>query len=275
VRDRRRLEPSPTLARADAELLRRYREGDEAARREVFARFLPLVRRLARGYVRPGESFDDLFQAASVGLVKALDCYDPERGTAFSTYAVPTIVGELKRYRRDLGWALHVPRRLQERILRIEGAITELSRDLGRAPTLGQLASQIGASVDEVIDALEASRATRTLSLEAPRDSGEDSAGTYADSVGAIDRRYETVELAAALAPVIEAMPTRDRVILRLRFDEDLTQREIARRLGISQMHVSRIMRRALRRLRAPTAVLTGRAIPEDTESGSDRIESP
>ena len=247
---RRFLEPAPARARADAELLARYRDGDGSARQEVVARFLPLARQLARRYARANEPLDDLFQVASVGLLKAIERYDPARGYAFSTFAVPTIVGELKRYFRDTGWAVHVPRPIQDRIGQVNRAMAELSRDLGRSPTASEIADSVGCSAEEVVEAMEASTAFDAVSLETPR-SGEDEASSYADTVGADDAGYELVEYTAAIEPAMSAMPARDRLVLRLRFEHDLTQSEIAKQLGISQMHVSRIIRRSLTRLRS------------------------
>ncbi|MEA2353512.1 MAG: polymerase sigma-B factor [Thermoleophilaceae bacterium] len=246
---RRFLEPAPARAQADATLLRRYRDGDASAREAVVQRFLPLARQLARRYARANEPLDDLFQVASVGLLKAMDRYDPARGYAFSTFAVPTIVGELKRYFRDTGWAVHVPRPIQDRIVQINKTMAELSRRLGRSPTPAEIAEALGCSVEEVVEAMEASRAFDAVSLETPR-GGEDETGTYAETVGADDQGYELVEYNAAIAPAMSAMSPRDQLILRLRFERDLTQSEIAQRLGISQMHVSRIIRRSLMRLR-------------------------
>jgi RNA polymerase sigma-B factor len=246
---RRFLEPAPARARADATLLARYQEGDESVREEVVERFLPLARQLARRYARGNEPLDDLFQVASVGLLKAMDRYDPARGYAFSTFAVPTIVGELKRYFRDTGWAVHVPRPIQDRIVQVNNAMADLARDLGRSPSAAELAAAIGCGIEDVVEAMEASRAFDAVSLETSR-SGEDDGESYAETVGADDAGYEMVEYSAAIAPAMNAMPPRDRLILRLRFERDLTQSEIADRLGISQMHVSRIIRRSLTRLR-------------------------
>ena len=213
------------------------------------SRFLPLARQIARRYVRGNEPIDDLFQVASVGLLKAIDRYDPERGAAFSTYAVPTITGELKRYFRDTGWAVHVPRAIQERIVQINRAMPVLVRRFGRSPTPAELAEAIDTPVEDVLEAMEASKAFDTISLETPR-SDDDDAGTYAETVGESDAGYEQVEIAATIQPTLDAMSARDQLILKLRFEDDLTQSEIAERCGISQMHVSRIIRRALARLR-------------------------
>jgi RNA polymerase sigma-B factor len=206
-------------AREDKRLLRRYHgAGEVAARDELVERFLPLARQLARRYQRGNEPLDDLVQVASIGLVKAVDRFDPERGTAFSSYAVPTILGELKRYFRDSGWAVHVPRGMQD-------------------PEL-------------VLEALEAAIAYDAVSLDTPRTSEEEDGDTYADTMGVIDERFELVEYKSAIGPTMRALPARDRLVLKLRFEEDLTQLEIAERIGVSQMHVSRLIRRALKRLR-------------------------
>jgi RNA polymerase sigma-B factor len=248
--DGRFLQPAPERTRADYALLMRYkRDGDDVARDELVERFLPLARQLARRYARANEPIDDLFQVASMGLLKAIDRFDPERGNAFSTFAVPTIVGELKRYFRDTGWAVHVPRPIQERIGQVNRAVNELSRDLGRSPTPHEISDKVGHSVEEVLEALDAAKAFDAISLDMPRGSDEDN-GAYADTVGAHDERFEMVEYNAVIEPTMNALPDRDRLILRLRFERDLTQSEIADRLGISQMHVSRIIRRSLDRLR-------------------------
>ena len=248
--DRRFLQPAPQRTRADYALLMRYRQnGDAAARDELVERFLPLARQLARRYARPNEPIDDLFQVASLGLLKAIDRFDPERGNAFSTFAVPTIVGELKRYFRDTGWAVHVPRPIQERIGQVNRAVNDLSRDLGRSPTPAELSEKLGHSIEEILEAMEAAKAFDAISLDMPRGS-DDGGSAYADTVGAHDERFEMVEYNAVIEPTMNALPDRDRLILRLRFERDLTQSEIADRLGISQMHVSRIIRRSLDRLR-------------------------
>jgi RNA polymerase sigma-B factor len=249
--DRRYLQSAPERTRADYALLMRYRRGgDDVARDELVERFLPLSRQLARRYARPNEPIDDLFQVASMGLLKAIDRFDPARGNAFSTFAVPTIVGELKRYFRDTGWAVHVPRPIQERIGQVNRAVNELSRDMGRSPTPHELAERTGASVEEVLEALEAAKAFDAVSLDMPRGGGDSEGSAYAETVGAFDERFEMVEYNAVIEPTLAALPERDRLILRLRFERDLTQSEIADRLGISQMHVSRIIRRSLDRLR-------------------------
>jgi RNA polymerase sigma-B factor len=221
-----------------------------SARDELVERFMPLARQLARRYQRGNEPLDDLVQVACIGLVKAVDRFDPDRGTAFSSYAVPTILGELKRYFRDAGWAVHVPRGMQERVMSVNQAVTRLSRDLGRAPTPHEISESIGEPVETVLEALEAAIAYDAVSLDTPRSSDEDGGDTYADTVGAVDERYELVEYTTAIAPTVRALPERDRLVLKLRFEDDLTQLEIAERIGVSQMHVSRLIRRALTRLR-------------------------
>src|SRR5437762_33424 len=237
--------------REDRRLLLRYHDhGDTHAREELVERFLPLARQLARRYQRTNEPLDDLMQVASVGLVKAIDRFDPKRGTAFSTYAVPTILGELKRYFRDAGWAVHVPRGMQERVMGVNQAIAKLSRETGRSPTATEVAEQIDESPETVLEAMEAAIAYDAVSLDTPRTSDEDDGDTYADTMGMVDERFELVEYTSAIGPTIRALPERDRLVLKLRFEEDLTQLEIAERIGVSQMHVSRLIRRALKRLR-------------------------
>jgi RNA polymerase sigma-B factor len=233
----------------DRELLLRYRDaGDLRARDELVERFLPLARQLARRYQRANEPLDDLVQVASIGLIKAVDRFDPDRGTAFSSYAVPTILGELKRYFRDAGWAVHVPRGMQERVIALNQAVSKLSRELGRSPSPGELAESLQVPREDVLETMEAAIAYDATSLEAPRGDGE--GDSYAESLGAEDERFELIEYSAAIAPTLQALPERDRVVLHLRFVEDLTQSEIADRIGVSQMHVSRLIRRALTRLR-------------------------
>jgi RNA polymerase sigma-B factor len=237
-------------AREAQALFERVHTGDSAARDALVERFLPLARQLARRYQRANEPLDDLVQVASVGLVKAVDRFDPQRGVAFSSYAVPTILGELKRYFRDSGWALHVPRGVQERAMQVDRAIKELAGRLGRSPSVTEVAEHTGVSVEDVLGAMEASQAYEAVSLEAERGGGEGGSDTYADTIGAEDDRYDLVEYGAAIAPALRTLAPRDRVILHLRFVEDLTQSEIAERIGVSQMQISRLIRRALTRLR-------------------------
>jgi RNA polymerase sigma-B factor len=216
--------------------------------------FLPLARKLARRYQRRNEPIDDLMQVASMGLVKAVDHFDPNRGIAFSTYAVPTILGELKRYFRDLGWALHVPRGMQERAIELDQASEELQRRLGRSPSTSELAAELDLTSEEVLLAMEAAAAFECASLDEQHSALDDSSDpAYASSLGRQDERFEQVEYEAAIAPGISRLGHRERLILRLRFVEDLTQSEIADRIGVSQMHVSRLLRRSLEKLRTST----------------------
>jgi RNA polymerase sigma-B factor len=232
------------------ELFERLSQGDTAAREALVERFLPLARQLARRYQRAKEPLDDLVQVASIGRVKAVDRFDPSRGIAFSSYAVPTILGELKRYFRDSGWALHVPRGTQERAMQVDRAIKELAGREGRSPSVAEVAEHADLSVEDVLTAMEASLAYEAVSLESER-AGTDSGGdTYAESIGSDDERYELVEYGASIAPALDALSARDRLILHLRFAEDLTQSQIAERIGVSQMQVSRLIRRSLARLR-------------------------
>ena len=242
---------SAERVREDLRLLERYHsQGDVAAREELICRFLPLARQLARRYERVDEPIDDLVQVASVGLVKAVDRFDPSRGTAFSSFAVPTILGELKRYFRDAGWAVHVPRGMQERVLEVNRAVTELSRDLGRSPTTAEVAESTGLTNEEVLEAMEAAVAYDSVSLEAPRSEENPDSEGVAERIGEEDSGYERAEYAATIAPELRALPERDRLVLELRFGQDLTQSEIAERIGVSQMHVSRLIRRALAQVR-------------------------
>jgi RNA polymerase sigma-B factor len=238
--------------REDLKLLQRYhRDGDQAARTALIERFLPLARQLARRYERQDEPLDDLLQVASMGLVKAIDRFDPTRGVAFSSFAVPTILGELKRYFRDVGWSVHVPRGMQERALEVNRAVTELSKTLGCSPTPAELAAFMELTHEEVLEAMEAATAYDSVSLEAPRSNGDDEdAGEFLERLGGEDPGYELAEYSATLAPELRALPERDRLVLRLRFVEDLTQSEIAEQIGVSQMHVSRLIRRALEKIR-------------------------
>lgn len=206
---------------------------------------------MARRYRRSEEPLDDLMQVATLGLIKAIDRFDPDRQTAFSSYAVPTMLGELKRHFRDNGWAVHVPRGMQERVMQVDGATKDLSRTLGRSPSVGELSESLGMEPELVLEAMQAATAYDAVSLEAFRFGDDGDGETYAESIGMEDERLELVEYGASIAPTLAALPPRDRMVLRLRFVDDLTQAEIAERVGVSQMHVSRLIRRALERLRA------------------------
>jgi RNA polymerase sigma-B factor len=235
----------------EEELFYRCCDGDAGARDELVQRYLPLARRLARRYSHGREPFEDLSQVAGVGLVKAIDRFDPALGLSFSAYAIPTILGELKRHFRDSGWALHVPQRIQTRVLQLERATDELRRELGRSPSPVEVSKATGATVADVLEAAEASSALEAVSLEAGPTLDGDGGDSYRERLGSHDERYELIEYEASIEPVLRALPTRERLILHLRFTHDLTQFEIAEMLGISQMHVSRLLRRSLTRLRA------------------------
>jgi len=244
---------SPSPARVgEVELFSRFHadRGNPTARDALVERFLPLARQLARRYQRGNEPVDDLVQVASMGLVKAVDRFDPSRGTAFSSYAVPTIMGELKRYFRDSGWAVHVPRGMQERVMRVNAAVIRLSRDLGHSPSAAEIAQAVDSSTEDVLEALEAGLAYDAISLESSRSSDGEEGDSYAETLGADDERYELVEYGATIAPELRALPPRDRLVLHLRFSEDLTQSAIAERIGVSQMQVSRLIRAALDRVK-------------------------
>ena len=238
------------------ELFARWQQdGDPRARQELAQRFLPLARKLARRYSGAHEPFDDLLQVASLGLVKAIDRFDVSRGTAFSSFAVPTILGELKRYFRDLGWSVHVPRGAQELALRVEDARQKLMTKTGRPPSVQDLAQYLELSIEDVLDALETAGAHHTASLDSPRDDGEEESGTLADAFGQVDQSYELVEARVTIAAAAGHLGERERQVLVLRFVEDLTQSQIASMIGVSQMQVSRILRRALQQLRELTEV--------------------
>jgi RNA polymerase sigma-B factor len=244
---------SPLQRRLDDHklLLRYHRNGDLEAREELVLRFMPLARQLATRYRHAGESLEDLIQVACVGLLKAIDRYDPTRGNGFTRYAVPTMLGELKRHFRDKGWSVHVPRATQELVLKVGEALGVLPAKLGRSPRPRDVAEAVGAPVEEVLEAMEAATAYEATSLDAPRPGMDDGAWTYADALSAEERGYELVEIGEALRGTLEALPPRERLILRLRFEADMTQAEIADCVGVSQMHVSRLLRRSLDRLSA------------------------
>ena len=236
-------------------LFARWRnDRDPVAREELVRRFMPLARGLARRYGNSSEPFEDLLQVASLGLLKAMDRYDSERGYPFPSFAVPTILGEMRRYFRDSGWAVHVPRGAQERALKVRDAQERLANTKGHAPTVNELAVYLETPVEDVLDALQAIHAYQTVSLDAPRPSAdEQDAAPYGESIGSDDERYELIELDVTLTSVLCRIPPRERAIIRMRFVEDLTQTEIAERIGVSQMQVSRLLRRTLDQLRALT----------------------
>ena len=223
---------------------------DPKLRDELIEAHLGLAEYLARRFGNRGEPLDDLVQVASVGLLKAVDRFDPERAVEFSTYATHTIVGELKRHFRDKGWAVRAPRRMQELYLRLGKVIGTLSQELGRSPTIQELAAEVQVSEEEVLEALEAGQAYRFASLDAPSPGDEDG-DTMSSHLGSEDPGMVDAEHRASLSPLISKLPEREQTILHLRFFEGLTQSEIASRLGISQMHVSRLLARSLAQLRA------------------------
>jgi RNA polymerase sigma-B factor len=254
ITSRRSLTGRPAAQFESKELFVRWQEhGDRQARDELVARFLPLARKLARRYSGAREPFDDLLQVASLGLVKAVDRFDTERGTAFSSFAVPTILGELKRYFRDLGWSVHVPRGAQELALKVEEAKQQLTAKSGRPPSVQELGAYLELSIEDVVDAMEAAAAHHCVSLDTPRDDGEGESGTLADAFGQEDERLEMVDATVSIAAAAKHLPARERRVLVLRFVEDRTQTQIAEIIGVSQMQVSRILRRALAQLRELT----------------------
>jgi RNA polymerase sigma-B factor len=239
-------------AEQDRALFARYLDKRDPVDREMLVeRFLPLARQLARRYQRPEEPFDDLFQVACLGLVKAIDRFDLEREVAFSSYAVPTILGEIKRYFRDRTWSVRVPRDLQELALKVDRAVSELSLDLHRQPTVEEIGAKVGADEEDVLEALEASGAYKATSLESPRGSEDESGDTLGDTLGTEEHGFALAEDRATIEHLMRSITPREREVLHLRFAEDLTQAEIGERIGVSQMQVSRIIRQSVGRLRA------------------------
>jgi RNA polymerase sigma-B factor len=235
---------------ADGELLRRYhQDGDIAARQELIERHLDFVRRLAQRYARRGEQLDDLTQVGCVGLIKAIDRFDGGFGASLTTYAAPNILGEIKRHFRDRGWSVRVPREVQELNVRLTKTVDELTTKLGRSPSVVELAEATGASVEQVLEALESSSAYSALSLSEGPDPDEEGGGPM-ETLGEDDQAFEQSEQRLTLATGIQQLPARERAILHMRFFEGLTQSEIAERVGISQMHVSRLIRTSLDRIR-------------------------
>jgi RNA polymerase sigma-B factor len=228
-------------------------EGDPvrfAARDALVEQHLPLVEHLARRFRNRGEPYDDLVQVATIGLIKSVDRFDLERGVEFSTYATPTIVGEIKRHFRDKGWAVRVPRRLQELRLSLASATSELSQKNGRAPTVHELAGHLNISDEEVLEGLESANAYSTLSLDAGDSGSGDEPMPVSETLGVEDEGLEGVEYRESLKPMLEQLPPREKKILMLRFFKNMTQSEIAAEIGISQMHVSRLLARTLAQLR-------------------------
>src|SRR5919109_4435921 len=232
----------------DALLVAYHRNGDESAREQALVELMPLVRALAARYAGRGEALEDLVQVGSIGLIKAVDRFDIDRGVDISSYAVPTIVGEIRRYFRDKAWAMHVPRRLKELSVRLSRVLDELTNDLGRSPTVAELAAAVGAEEEDVVDALDSANAYSTRSLQAPFEEGGDD--SLADKLGVEDSGYDEIEDSALVSAGLDALDERERQIVELRFFQEMTQSQIAAEIGISQMHVSRLLRRALATMR-------------------------
>jgi len=224
----------------------RLRAGEPGAREALVERYLPLVRHLARRYSRASEPLDDLVQVGAIGLLGAIDRYDPDSGSAFSSFAVPTVLGEIRRHFRDRTWSVRVPRSLKELAVEARDAASAFEHRLGRAPTAAELADELGTDVERLLEARLAAAAQYPDSLDRPMVGAEDEAPTMADRVGVEDRLLDEAEGGVSLAMLTSSLGPRDRELVRLRFEEDLTQRDIAERVGLSQMHVSRLLRDAL-----------------------------
>ena len=242
------------LAHVEADVLFvRWQQGhDIAARDELFARFEPLARKLARRYVGR-EPFDDLMQVASLALVKAIDRFEPDRGTAFSSLAVPTILGELKRYFRDVGWFAHVPRGMKELAMKVQEGQRQLSLTSGRSPTAHELATYLELPLEDVLDGLYAAEAHHITSYDVSFDDGREEGATLLDTFGSEDERFEHVEDAVTIAGGLRGLTVLERRVLAMYFLDEFTQVQIAEQIGVSQMQVSRILRRAKDRLRELT----------------------
>jgi RNA polymerase sigma-B factor len=259
--------PADTMDRLEAERERRmfarlHDPDDVLDAGDVLRRYLPLARHVAARFRGTGEPDDDLLQVASLGLLKAIRRFDPSRGTMFSSYAMPTVTGELRRHLRDTTWFVHVPRDLQELALRVDRCARDLTTASGRSPTVEAVAAAVGCTVEQVVDGRRALGAHRAFSLDSTGSDEDESAIPRMDTLGGDDPSFDGVAERHGLDVLLRAVPRREREILRLRYEEDLTQREIGRRVGISQMHVSRILQEALRRLR-DVAVSARGELPE------------
>jgi RNA polymerase sigma-B factor len=244
----------------DKVLLRRYHEeGDLRAREELIEQYMSLVRSLARRYSYRGEQLEDLVQIGAIGLIKAIDRFDLERGVELTTYATPNIIGEIKRHFRDKGWSVRVPRGLQELNVQLSRLVEQLTVQLSRSPTIPELAKAAGVEEEQVLEALESGRAYTSLSLSVGGGGGDDDDLDPLESLGTEEHQYAVSEDRAVLAPGFKALDDRERRILQLRFFDGLTQSQIAQQVGISQMHVSRLIRRSLEKIRE--------TIAEDEES--------
>lgn len=235
----------------ERELLERMRDdNDMLAREELITRYLPLVKSLARRFASRGQSVEDLIQVGSIGLIKAIDRFDLERGVELSTYATPTILGEIKRYFRDKGWAVKVPRALQDLNVRLNKVIEQLTVELKRSPTIAELAEATSVSEEQVVEALESGRAYSSVSIYSGGANDDDESLELLDCLGSDEGAYEIFEQRRVLAPAMERLDPRERLILHLRFFEGMTQTQVAARIGISQMHVSRLIRKSIDNLR-------------------------
>lgn len=238
--------------RVERVLFRRVADGDTQAREELVTRYMPLARSLARRYRHAGEPLEDVLQVASLGLIKAVDRFNADREIAFSSFAVPTVLGEIKRYFRDRTWAVRVPRGLQELSQRVDRAVSELSDELCRQPSVSEIAVSINVPQEDVLEAMQASSAYRSVSLDAPRAVGRSgSVSTLGASFGVDESGFDRAEDRATLAALVKRLTSREREVLRMRFEADMTQAEIGAVIGVSQMQVSRIIRQALQRLHA------------------------
>lgn len=236
---------------SERDLLVRVRDRKDAvAREELITRYLPLVKSLARRFASRGQPLEDLIQVGSIGLIKAIDRFDLGRGVELSTYATPTILGEIKRYFRDKGWAVKVPRALQDLNVRLNRVIEQLTVELRRSPTIAELATATGVSEEEVVEALESGRAYSSVSIFSGGASDDDESLELLDCLGTEEEAYEIFEQRRVLAPAMGRLDPRERLILHLRFFEGMTQTQVAARIGISQMHVSRLIRKSIENLR-------------------------
>jgi RNA polymerase sigma-B factor len=258
------------MPESDKVLLRRYHEeGDLSAREQLIEQYMSLVRSLARRYAYRGEQLDDLVQIGAIGLIKAIDRFDINRGVELTTYATPNIIGEIKRHFRDRGWSVRVPRGLQELNIQLSRLLEQLTVQFGRSPTIPELAKAAGVTDEEVLEALESGRAYSSLSLSAGGGQDEEGGGLDPlESIGSEEPRYEISEGLADLAPGFRTLDDRERRILHLRFFEGLTQSQIAQQVGISQMHVSRLIRRSLEKIRAEIELEEG---PEAEARAAER----
>jgi RNA polymerase sigma-B factor len=261
--------PDRERLREDQELFARYADKHDPVDRDLLVeRFMPLARSLASRYLRRDEPFDDIFQVACLGLLKAIDGFDVSRGRAFSSYAVPTIVGEIKRHYRDRTWVVHVPRDLQDLTLAVDRTLQQLERELLRKPTVAEIADKLHVSDEDVLEALQASRAHRVGSLDAPVRDEEEPASTVGEHIGMSEPGFALAESRAMLGRLMTVLSARDRLVLRLRYEHDLTQEQIGQRVGISQMQVSRVLRQCIVKLRGVAAQSSAGERPRELSPG-------